>query len=188
MKLWSRWLVLGTLAGVLLAPGMAPARAGLIAQLNGTATQQLDGRFEYDYVLSVDAASSFPGSALEIDIPALAAPTSITGPNGWIIEFAPTLGVLSWTSPDSIFDISPGSSAAFSFLSALAPGLTTFRLTGISFSGLEEGVIEQSTIGPAVPEPSGLVLAGTAAAALAISASWRNRRIRACALRTGNGL
>ena len=76
---------------------------------------------------------------------------------------------VEWLASDLPFTIAPGQSANFGFTSPLGPGDQGFTALALNQGGVELAL--GRTIGPAVgatavPEPSGLILAGLGMAGL----------------------
>jgi hypothetical protein len=146
--------------------------------LSATATPQADATFFYQYDLSVSPSSTLGASSLALGVSSDADPTSLTGPDGWDALFSALDGLILFQSPDSSFDINPGSSGLFSFFSPIGPGLSPYTVFGIDDAS---GAFEErsgSVLGPAVPEPSSLVLLCSGALGLGIVTLRQKRRRR----------
>jgi hypothetical protein len=156
---------------LLLASGITPARAGLIASVFVDITPEGGGMSLYSYAVTVDPTSTLgvsefdlnltSGTTSGINTPVGAPLSSITMPTGFINLY--TLGdpTVSFFSTSEATDIAPGGFGVFSFISTSDPTmLQPYQLTSFDGSG---GTVTGTVLGPpsvAVPEPSSLVLSG----------------------------
>ncbi len=160
---------LGFLAILLSSPS---ARADLLFSLTPEATTDSSGLFSYSYELMVHPTSELGVSMFVLGASPNADPTEISGPDEWDAFFSDIDGLFFFSSPDTSFDIMPGMSGTFSFLSTLGPGNAPF--TAFGFDDLAGTFGEESGVTfSAVPEPGSWILMGVGLAGFGI---FRGRR------------
>jgi hypothetical protein len=151
-------------AVVVLFAGAQPARAGPIAQLSVSVNPTSGGLFEYDYTVSVDAASTVGASQLFLDVSPSAALSS-QAPTGWDTFYSAGDPDISFLSSDPSFDVAPGMVGTFVLTSAIGPAAASFLVRGIDDSSGSTSEVPGIILTPsAVPEPSSLFLGSIALA------------------------
>lgn len=147
---------------LLVTWGTSGAFAGLIITLTAAVTPEASGLFLYNYTLENQLSSDLPVVGLSISVDSAANLAAITGPTGWNNFYLPSDTIISWESPDLSTDLLPGEVTAFTFLSALKPGLRDYLVVGLDElnSRVENsiGQIEGPSPAQTVPEPSTLTM------------------------------
>lgn len=136
----------------------APAEAGFMATVSETTTS-FNSLTQYTYTVTDLAASTDSIGSFSLTVPTDANLSSIAMPTGFLAIYTPGDVTLEFASTDSSYDIAPGQSGMFQFLSPDKPGSANanFALTDYNNSAMFTG----SVIGPAaVPEPGSLILLG----------------------------
>lgn len=137
------------------------AQADLLTSLTVVQTAEAGGLFRYAYTLTVDQSSDVSAGVFALEIPSEADLSSISGPTGWDIDYIPGLTAATWISSAPTFDLSPGSSALFGFLSPLDVNQREYLVAG--FGDTDIFTSTGQIAGPGVtvvPEPSTLSLMG----------------------------
>lgn len=168
------------LVEALLALGflVAPTRAQLITSVQATVLPD-NGLYGYRYVLTNDSVSTLNAIAFGVAVDTSADLSTITCPLGWLplYNFGDT--DISWQSPDAAYDLLPGSSYTFSFLSALPPGSNTYTVLGIDPNSSDFDFNSGVTSSPApasVPEPGTLELSLVIAGCFGLRWLWVHRK------------
>lgn len=161
---------------VLLILGVNPAYGDLVTSVIAEHHPAGGGLFEYEYRLTNELGSDVPVGAFALDIPTTADLQSITGPAGWDIDYTPTSLSVTWVSSDPVFDLLPGSSLLFSFLSPLDADQRDYLVVGFGATDIftNTGRVAGPSVA-AVPEPSTIALLGIGALSL-IGFTRRSRR------------
>lgn len=134
------------------------ANAGLITKLTVDVVSVAPGLFEYEYTLTNLDASELPVIAFLLDISAAANVESITAPFGWTNNYLLGDTAITWESPDTSFDLQPGTGSVFAFTSTLAPVLRDYLIVGLDDPNgaldFNLGQINSPGSVNAVPEPA----------------------------------
>ncbi|MBP3954752.1 hypothetical protein J8F10_05570 [Gemmata sp. G18] len=181
-----RSLVFGLAALATVCASNAPARAGFIVTVSDQVTAN-PGGYIYEYTLTVDALSDLSATDFALDIAPGADLTNISIPTGWSVAYTSGDSLIYWFAPlDGSFDVSPGSSATFSFTSAFGPESKAYSSFGYNSGtgdfAFADGVVASPGSVPGVqptPGPTALVML---ASGLPVFLGWGWARRRAVQL------
>jgi hypothetical protein len=160
---------------LIVAFGSSPSEAGLVTTVTPTITPQ-GGTFLYNYQVANDPVSTVGVAEFDLAVTVDSSLTSLTAPTGFLSLYTTGDSFVQFLSTDSSFDIAPGASGIFSFISPLAPGIESDLTAGFDASSGARFEDPGATLGPASPEPSTLVLLATGSAVLAVVKVRRRRK------------
>ena len=154
------------------------ARADLVTNLDVSFTALVDGNVLYNYTLTNEPTSTVAVSSFFLAVGNNADLTSLTGPDGWDLEYDSLDNAVMFTSPAADFDIAVGSVGLFSFVSPLGPVSASYLIRAFADDG---SIVETTgftlTPGAAVPEPASLAMLAMGALGLSAAAARRRRRL-----------
>lgn len=139
------------------------ARADFLATVTVAVAPEVGGWFRYEYSVEVGATSTLPAVQLDIAVSVDADLQGVEAADGWSFDYDAAAGAISFFADAVDAPVAPGSSAAFAFLSRLAPADMDYFLVGVDPPGFEVLDGRIAAPGVAVPEPSSLALLGAAA-------------------------
>jgi lipopolysaccharide/colanic/teichoic acid biosynthesis glycosyltransferase len=161
MRKHIRSIGLAVFALGLLAAASRPAYAGsLVLSVNDAVSKTTDQEFLYQYTVTNQGQSTdLEAFSFLLNVAPDSSLSAISGPPGWDLTYSSGDPVVSWDSPSPVFDLLPGATVQYSFLSPLGPGPQDFIALGSDATATVFGDAQGTVLGPsAVPEPSTLTL------------------------------
>jgi hypothetical protein len=160
-KLWktNRILNVRVAIGLLLFTAISDA-APLTVTISPTIFGPTSNLLSYSYNLVNDESSSENVFAFAVVTSGPIIGTLVV-PAGWTPDLDSTPGLIVWTSDDAMFDLMPGHSLTFGFMSPYSPAADQFLAFGSDpVSGFPTGDLATGlTVGPvATPEPCSILL------------------------------
>lgn len=179
-----------SLSLVVISFGGQSAHAGMITSLNVNVMPIDQGLFKYDYFLNNESSSTASVLLLEVDLSSEANLQSIVNPVGWDNDYAPGNTVLSWFSTDATFNLQPGGSLSFTFLSPLNATPLPFSVLGLDNVTFDvdsnDGTILSAGVSPSTPVPESSSFSLMVCGFLGLMAgAWRCRNVRSTSRRVG---
>lgn len=139
--------------------------ADFFVSVEGQATVDGTNGFRYVYTISNSIDSTVSAYAWSLLVSHDTDASDFGVPEEWSDSYFSGDYIIIWQcldvySSEPSYVILPGESRTFSFLSPLAPGQTTYNVTGLGAFGEDDPMLSGAVIGPMqiVPEPSSLTL------------------------------
>ncbi len=161
--------ILTILSGVSCSSISRTASAGLITTVSNNVVGDTIVGFEYTYTVDSKLSSDISAIGFRLAISSSVEIRDIIAPPGWLVSYVPGDELIVWESPSPNFDIAPGNSATFAFISNFSPGQISYDVLGFDDQTFDIKFVTGVTTGPVatVPEPTScLSILGLAACSL----------------------
>ena len=150
-------------AVLILGCDALPVRGAFDPLLKVTVSKQSDSLFLYQYKLTNPSGSTLPAVDLTISVDRAANLSLLVAAPGWETTYLKGDLSVDFASPSPATDLLPGSTALFSFESALSPDLKGYVIFGLDDAS---GTFKSSQGSVAAPSASPLSVPGPASSTL----------------------